>query len=250
MEALSTANTAVPIYSYRRPRKESSAAQSKRNIFFRPSFRRRRDKQDEQSRSSTSSSNHTSASLSSGHLSTSTSSDKSLVHPYTTCSHSDSTLSLSNAEAQYPLHQVYELPADSVHTPRAALRPSFSFQPRSGEGGPRSQQTLAELPATPARAKFSPTLPELPPTPEERPTPVIKQEEQYRFEMAAATSDLSRVPAHTRGQDGSEASSTVNFAGINFGTQIQGQYNPAATYQHIQDMAAKRVSTLDYLRKT
>lgn len=28
------------------------------------------------------------------------------------------------------------------------------------------------------------------------------------------------------------------------------QLNPTATYQHIQDMSAKRVSTLDYLRKT
>jgi hypothetical protein len=29
-----------------------------------------------------------------------------------------------------------------------------------------------------------------------------------------------------------------------------GQLNPTATYHHIQDMSAKRVSTLDYLRKT
>ena len=29
-----------------------------------------------------------------------------------------------------------------------------------------------------------------------------------------------------------------------------GLLNPGAAYQHIHDMAAKRVSTLDYLRKT
>ena len=239
----------VPIYSYRRPRKESSAAQSKRNIFFRPSFRRKRDKQDDGNRSSTSSSNHTSTSLSS-RLSTSTYSDKSLVHPQSICPSSPSVRSLSKADEQYSVHQVHELPAEPVHTPRAALRPSSFIRRRTVEIRPQSQQTLVELPASPAKTKFSQFLPELPPSPEERPAPIAKSEEQPPVEMAATVSDSSRVTGHTRGQDGSETSSTVNFAGINFGTQNQGQYNPIATYQHIQDMAAKRVSTLDYLRKT
>jgi hypothetical protein len=39
---------------------------------------------------------------------------------------------------------------------------------------------------------------------------------------------------------------TSNYASASSATAL----NPAATYQHIQDMAAKRISTLDYLRKT
>ena len=73
--------------------------------------------------------------------------------------------------------------------------------------------------------------------------------------MAAIANDFARTQVNNRGVDVSET--LINFGmgpaagGLNYGQpNPSSQFNPIATFQHIQDMAAKRVSTLDYLRKT
>ena len=73
--------------------------------------------------------------------------------------------------------------------------------------------------------------------------------------MGTTANDFARTQVNNKGVDVSET--LINFGmgpaagGLNYGQpNATGQFNPVATYQHIQDMANKRVATLDYLRKT
>jgi hypothetical protein len=54
----------------------------------------------------------------------------------------------------------------------------------------------------------------------------------------------------TKDDDGQSAANGANNAGLNPAPPLSGgSQNPIAIYQHIHEMANKRISTLDYLRK-
>lgn len=105
-------------------------------------------------------------------------------------------------------------------------RKPYSARPRRNTQD-AATSTSSLLPAPPPDRGPSP-VPEPPPRSPTRPGSIL-----------LSADELVRL-------SGPEAGNMNQYIQSNGSNQL----NPAATYQHIQDMAAKRVSTLDYLRKT
>ncbi len=62
-------------------------------------------------------------------------------------------------------------------------------------------------------------------------------------------SGKATTPIYSNAEYGQTMSSTQSAAASNATSVNSGSQNPQVIYQHIHDMASKRISTLDYLRK-
>ena len=239
----------VPIYSYRRPR--SNSASSKKTPFFKTKKKNNAIKvsttRKDGNRSSTSSDAPATVTVNNNVGSRPSTSDHENQAAAAAAARQGQGPSPTGSSASLPppdepppplsARFVRDSPSLATSTRHPPGQPPLRSASNSNEAVNSANLPLSDLAARSAHAKTA------------RPI-------EGAVAMGAAN-ELSKVHSHSTQKSIDVSETIVNFG---MGPQSGGntfavppgpnQFNPVATYHHVQDMAAKRVSTLDYLRKT
>ena len=161
-----------------------------------------------------------------------------------------------------PVGENLPLPADTVRGPSGPIRISSPISASTSVWSapevkpPKSPPPVkVSKPTKDTHISFWPApAPPATVTTPAAPAPIPPAKSQRRHSLIVEPPPRSPTRPKSIRFSGDEAGALSGLEGGKMNQYIQtngsSQLNPAATYQHIQDMAAKRMSTLDYLRKT